>query len=328
MKKIFLCSLLIALGMLAGVCIERYGGADSSAVHADHLRDHDPAHTFINPLLACSYNEKQEPNRFDRLKEKFADFVEEKKRAGIASDISVYFRDLNSGLWTGINEDDKYSPASMMKVQVMMAHFKLADSEPGYLQKKAIYMTSGVPQIPVHYAYDSGLVSGKEYSYQELIDSMIINSDNYAMYALVGAIDQKILERIYSQMQIEIPEKFDPSADFASAKNYSLTLRILYNGTFLSRDFSNESLRILSQSRFKNGIAAGVPQNVIVANKFGERSKVDGSDGELHDCGIVYYTSKPYVLCVMTKGKNFDDLTEVIKGLSLICYEEAVKNPE
>jgi len=27
---------------------------------------------------------------------------------------------------------------------------------------------------------------------------------------------------------------------------------------------------------------------------------------QLHDCGIVYYPETPYLLCVMTKGWNFE----------------------
>jgi len=42
---------------------------------------------------------------------------------------------------------------------------------------------------------------------------------------------------------------------------------------------------------------------------------------QLHDCGIVYYPQRPYVICVMTKGRDLDVLKNVIKGISEIVYE-------
>ena len=44
--------------------------------------------------------------------------------------IAVYFRDLHDGPWFGINEDKEFDPASMMKVPVMIAWLKRAETNP------------------------------------------------------------------------------------------------------------------------------------------------------------------------------------------------------
>jgi hypothetical protein len=46
---------------------------------------------------------------------------------------------------------------------------------------------------------------------------------------------------------------------------------------------------------------------------------------EFHDCGIVY-SGTPYLLCVMTKGKNYNDLQEAIRKISALTYEEVKNN--
>ena len=79
----------------------------------------------------------------------------------------------------------------------------------------------------------------------------------------------------------------------------------------------------MSNTKYKDGIASGVPKDVAVAQKYGER--VSGTGNiiqvvELHNCGIVYAADHPYALCVMTKGVDINKLTLVLKDISKIVY--------
>ena len=51
---------------------------------------------------------------------------------------SIYYRDLNNGPWLGINDSEYFSPASLIKVPVMMAYFKAAENDASILEKKII----------------------------------------------------------------------------------------------------------------------------------------------------------------------------------------------
>ena len=113
-----------------------------------------------------------------------------------------------------------------------------------------------------------------------------------------------------------------------SPKQYSTILRVLYNATYLSRDYSEKALQIMSHAQYNQGLLAGVPASTTVAQKFGE--SVDGSDPStpeitLSNCGIVYYPAHPYILCVMTKGKNIDDLAHTIAAVSNLTWNEIAK---
>ena len=46
---------------------------------------------------------------------------------------------------------------------------------------------------------------------------------------------------------------------------------------------------------------------------------------QLHDCGIIYHKSRPYLLCVMTYGKYFLKEVDIIKEISAIVYQEVDK---
>ncbi len=82
---------------------------------------------------------------------------------------------------------------------------------------------------------------------------------------------------------------------------------------------SQLALELLSQTTFREGIAAGVPESERVAHKFGYA--VIQGEGQLHDCGIVYHPKMAYVLCVMTSGTDANQMNAAIVETSKMVYE-------
>jgi hypothetical protein len=111
-----------------------------------------------------------------------------------------------------------------------------------------------------------------------------------------------------------------------SVKDYASFFRILYNASYLSKDSSQKALSLLSEVDFTDGLRGGVPKDVPVANKFGERQV--GTTQQLHDCGIVYLTDHPYLLCIMSRGSDFDELASSIKTVSHLVYIEMSKQEQ
>lgn len=153
----------------------------------------------------------------------------------------------------------------------------------------------------------------------------MIHSDNGAKNALLSGLDNRSLAEIYTDLGIENPDNVS-GAYVISAKAYSLFFRILYNATYLNRALSQRALDLLVRAQYRDGIVAGVPAGVMVAQKYGEYVATDGSGRpisyELHDCGIVYRKNSPYFLCVMTKGTDLDSLTKTIQDVSRLVYEQ------
>jgi hypothetical protein len=127
----------------------------------------------------------------------------------------------------------------------------------------------------------------------------------------------------------------DPNSeiDYMTAKDFSYFLRVLYNSTYLKKDLSEKALELLNTVDFKDGLVAGVPNNITVAHKFGIKGDFANNDKnqvvnrELHDCGIVYHNQRPYLVCIMTKGNSsLQDSESVLKNISSMIYQAVDKD--
>ncbi len=246
--------------------------------------------------------------------------------SGKAKRISVWVRDLDSRLWAASNEFERYAPASLMKLPLMIAYYKLAEVQPEILNAKLVYKHSEVLNDSLqNFRPAQPLVEGQEYSVQELIEHMMAESDNNAAAMLLSRVDTSLINNTLVELGVRIPRD-ENVYDFVTAKSYANIFRILYNASYLNREYSEKALELMANSSFK-GIAESLPKETSVSHKFGEREVVNTATGlvdsrELHDCGIIYKNGKPYSLCIMTEGKNFDDLLSIIKDISRLTYEK------
>jgi beta-lactamase class A len=279
------------------------------------------AYKLINPLLECDDIENISNKKVNDIKAKVNDFIAKNEKT--SSDfIAVYFRDLNNGPWFGINEKENFMPRSLLKVPLLISLLKLAETDPGIINEKVLYEKAFPDQIAQYYEPAVRIKPGGEYSVKELLEAMIKYSDNDAAFLLTEVITAKELEDSYTDLGIDKPQDDKYTV---SVKNYASFFRILYNATYLGKPTSELALELLSQTDFSDGLRAGVPAGVAVAQKFGEYETEGGGVKQLHDCGIVYYPDKPYILCTMTRGEDFDHLAGVIKNISAIIYSEMSK---
>lgn len=302
---------------------------ENAFISENDLPERQGGFTFINPLLSCDLSENKQFTEYEPIESKFNDYINQNISNGNAQDISVYFRGLNSGKWSGVNENDQYSPASLSKVPLMIAWLKEAESSPNILSHQIIYHQTIDGNAIETYKPKKFIEDGKTYSVNELLQYMILYSDNNAAQLLRSNVDENSLAEVYSDLGI--PVYTSDSQDVLTPKMYSYIFRVLYNATYISRSLSQYALEMLSAVDFSQGIKAGVPANISSAQKFGERTVInkDPVTGvsalayrELHDCGIVYYPHNPYLLCVMTKGNDFTKLSKVISDISALVYKE------
>ncbi|CAN5120925.1 hypothetical protein BH11PAT3_BH11PAT3_3360 [soil metagenome] len=285
------------------------------------LRENSSKYRFINPIYLAGDRLDSSSSEYKPLNDELTTFSNDAKRSEEVSDVSIYFRDLYSGRWTGVNENDKYAPGSMLKVAVLLGYLKLGEQKPTILDEKYDYAPTRDPGQ--FFPPQKLLPEGKE-RVGDLIKNMIINSDNTATLLLIDK-NQDAVNSVYGDLRLPLPEG---AIDFMSAKSYSVLWRVLYNGTYLTKALSEQVGTLLSLTTFKDGLVAGIPQGVRIAHKFGEHTDVKEDEApvhELHDCGIIYPEGKnPYFLCVMTRGANFDTLKTVIQSASKLVYENVM----
>ncbi len=285
-------------------------------------RLYPPNGHLVNPLLGFENSEGGDA-KLEGIKYSVAEYIRKRKENGDVSRVSVYIKDLNKGTWVGINEEENFAAASLIKVPLMIAYLKMAEDDPAVLNKQIKYEKELIA-IPQNIAPEKSAQLGNAYTVEQLLRYMIDYSDNMSTTLLLENIDSKLISRVYSDLRLSTPDLSEAEHQM-SAKGYSTFFRVLYNTTYLNPELSEKAIKLLSTSDFRDGIVAGVPANVTVAHKFAER-KYEGNvfqpeGAQLHDCGIIYYPQRPYVICVMTKGRDLDVLKRVIKGISEIVYE-------
>lgn len=273
-------------------------------------------YTLINPLL-----EVEPTLEFSELRPfryKVESLIEVHRSSGDVSHVSVYFRDLMNGPLFGIREREPFVPASLLKVPVMMAVFKRAEDESAFLERQVRYdrLQDSMPGIAT-----TTLRTGAFYPVEDLLRAMIVDSDNGAAFLLRALLGPGALEEVYTDLGLVIPA-VRTADEPITVREYGTFFRMLYNASYLSRAHSQKALNLLTASGYSDGLVAGVPSGVRVAHKFGERSSPAGDARQLHDCGIVYYPPRPYLLCVMTRGHDFTRLAAAIADVSRAVFHE------
>jgi len=317
-KFYFIVAIAIILGILIGYQSKVY--LESEEKTEEFTETRSGGYKFINPLLECDNFKKSKLLPLVKLEDELNSYIEKVIKEKKCSHVSVYFRDLNNGPWIGIGEDKIYSPASLLKVPILIAVMKKADANRSFLDIELPYDK----RLDVNFdpnITDSTLQRGKSYTVYELTRRMIKFSDNEAKALLFNLLEEEVFYQVSEDLGINY-RGMNLDANSITVKQYSSFFRILYNATYLSKKMSELSLKILSESNFNRGIEAGLPSDIVVSHKFGERGYLDSNIKQLHDCGIIYYPGAPYLLCVMTKGNNFNELSGIISDISRMVYEK------
>jgi beta-lactamase class A len=283
---------------------------------------------YIRPLIGVESPEATEFGFYVDLKDDVKDIIKKAQKKGVIS-VSVYFRDLNTSLWFGIEKDEKFYPASLLKLPFAFAAYKgIEDSE---MQKNRYYTyTDEIASINRNRpsAEPSKLVIGKQYKLDELVRIMIEQSDNGARDMLNIFTPQESVQNVFATLGVNLPK---PAVDYLmTTEKYAMFLRMLYSSSYLNNKNSNDLLTLLTETDFTSGITNKLPPGLEVAHKWGVINLPPDQNGvavqQLHDCGIIYRANNPYVICIMTKGLDQSVLAQVIADISKIVYDYVEKD--
>ena len=282
--------------------------------------------SLVNPMLPCIQEMKLNMKELKTFRPKLDNYLEQIHKQYPEIHISYYFRDLNNGLWIGVEEKELFSPASLMKIPVMIAVLKKTESEPAFMENKIQYDTTLLDKIDEDEGKGFKKNHNEWYSLDQLITQMITYSDNKATLMLMQAVGMDDVLKVSNELNLEVKNDLNINSNFMKVKSYAAIFRILYNGTYLSKENSEKALNYLSNSEFSKGIRAAVPSNVIVAHKYGTRDEFDtkgnSTNIQLHHFGIVYHKQKPFLIGIMTRGGKKEIREKIIYDLSKLTYDE------
>jgi beta-lactamase class A len=272
---------------------------------------------YIHPLL---YAEPQcESEELADCKNQINQIINENKAKGKIISASVYVREFTQAQWTSINPSDLYSPGSLLKVPELMALYKMNERQPGFLDKVVEYKDVSETKSNRVVNFESNHIKlGNKYTIRDLINYMIVYSDNDATMLLNSLIDKSVFSKVFTDIGLKEPNY--SSSDYKmNVTDYSIFFKELYNGSYLSFKNSEECLSLLSKTEFKEGLINGLPANCVVSHKFGEGGA--NSEPNFSEAAIVYCGKTPYIIIIMTKGSDIKSLPSVSAEISKKVYE-------
>lgn len=285
--------------------------------------------TLIKKNIDCdSYDDVTK--KLSTLQNKLEILAESYKKTNKVKRMSVFVRDLSTSRFAGYNENDIYYMASLLKTPILIAGFKLAEVEPKILDQVINY--DGLPNLYGEQVIKSNdvLVAGNSYSVRDLLYRSVVYSDNTAAQLLYNYYPSEFIDKIQQALGVQITKPTGEPENLITARTYANIFRILYNASYLTKEYSNEALDILTKTEYNKGATLKLPKGTLVAHKFAERTLVYSDYTvalrQFHECGIVYAKKgkQPYSFCIMTEGNSYDTLQEVIADTSLIIYDEMI----
>jgi beta-lactamase class A len=314
----------LSLGIFLGAGVISLLSSGSSERNGLSSRNSDGEFRFIrkgierNPSLSGELK----PFRY-----KVNALIQEKLARGAVSAVSVYFRDLNNGNWMGIGERDRFSPKNRLKMPLMMAYFKWAEVSPVVLRRSLTCTGEAGDSDDLAAVHPPPpLEPGRSYAVNDLIFRMMAHDDPSAYRLLLANIPARRLERVFRDLNVEYDPKNDE--DPLSLRAAATFYRVLFNASYLSEEMSEKALRFLSRSTFRDGMASAIPASMEIASKAGKRNiAASGQSGEgmslqLHEVGIIYHPERPFLLAIMVRGAEGNDLTLAIREITRLIYEE------
>jgi beta-lactamase class A len=271
---------------------------------------------YIKPLLFAERT--CEADKFMTIRNSLSTLINDLKTKGDINSASVYIRLFQKGEWMSLNDEIKYQPGSLFKVPLLITYLRLAEHDESLLNKKLLFnqITTESKGLKQEFVKER-IKLGNYYTVKELFRYMIVHSDNNATMLLMNNIPFPEFTRTFTDVGLS---KDLVNSDAAiTAHQYSLFWLALYNGSYLNFDNSDYALSLLSECDFKEGLLKGIPQDVKVAHKFGEKG--DLTNHAFHETGIVYIHNSPYLITVMTQGSNQTKLPNVLKEISAIVYQ-------
>ena len=259
-------------------------------------------------------------------------------------DISLSVHDLETSAEINIRADESYYPASTIKIHLMMEIFRQARGGRFSLDD-CLTIVNSFPSVADGSLYslnanddsDASLYEriGQTESIRELTRLMIAHSSNLATNILFEKVGAKQINEFIAELEIQdvafIRGMYDLPAlkkriyNCGSARGLTQTMRLIAEGRVVSKQDSDEMIKILLGQKFNAGIPRLLPPQTRVAHKTG------WSDEYYHDSGIVFPENrKPYAVSIMTRGfaeDRADEAHECIAHISALVYEQLTFQP-
>lgn len=282
---------------------------------------------FLNKNSRFSFLEKrypyiarrvliQNPNdiiiNFFELRKSLSTYIEKNNL-----DTGLFFQYIPTGTTIGVNQDEPYVAASLLKLPNVIQVQKNIES--GDISGKDM-ITITEKWLDGNYGtlYKKG--AGQKISIDELMRISIQESDNTANNILTNDVLDGTPINFYNSLDIS-PAILEETIAI-SPRNYLSILRSLLFAGYLSIDGSNKILNIMTEiNPVENDLGSDIPSNIKIAQKIGVYEKNPNEKNYTYsDCGIFYLPNRPYMLCIMSRNTK-ELASQHAREISKIIFE-------
>lgn len=273
--------------------------------------------------LVSSSSNKETTKEKEQFKTTVGD-IDKQILQSLSGKAGVYVSDLSEpDVIYQRNANESLRSASIIKLFIMMIFYERV--EEGSIRGEDVYTLKEADKVG-----GTGVLLdepvGTELTYNELVERMIVDSDNTAGNILINLLDgpkqltEAIQEKGYKETKIE--RRFvDTHAlnngldNYTSASDVGNLLSDLYQQKLVSPVYDEQMLAILGRNKNHSKLPQEIDHLVTVYNKTGEYSDY----GIQSDAAIFFANEKAYVVVVLTQdGKENEQVTALNQfGLEL-----------
>lgn len=221
---------------------------------------------------------------------------------------------LSNGSNYGVNENEVFQAASLIKLPVIFAMYSEAEAKNIDLDQK--YRLKESDKIK-----GSGSLYGKPagyiITYREIVRLMGKQSDNTAFNIAVSLLGKGKINEVVKELGM-IRTSLEKNE--TTPEDVGTFFERLQNGNLISDSSKNEILDALTNTIYEDLLPAGIPDEIRIAHKYGSEVHV------LNDAGIVF-SNDPFILVVMSKGVVEKESREVYPKIARSMFEIETSDP-
>jgi beta-lactamase class A len=236
--------------------------------------------------------------------------------------LGIAIEDLSNGHTLLLNADETFPTASTIKIailaelyrQAQQGQLKLTDTYT--LQQSDLVGGSGISN-----ALTPGIT---KLTLRDIAALMISVSDNSMTNVLIDRVgldnvnalldSLNLLHTRLRRKMMDVGAAALGRENVATPRELMLLLEALYRGKVLNKQFTDDFFNLLSIHK-ESYIPRELPEDLRIANKPGEL------EGVRNDCGLVFTSARPYIICVMsTYLRHERDGSDAIVRISAETY--------
>lgn len=216
----------------------------------------------------------------------------------------VYLYRIEKQDFLGVNNQEVFSAASLMKLPIAIAAYQEAEKK--QLDLTAQYFLKEEDKLPgngsVHLQPE-----GTVYTYRSLLKLALEQSDNTASVVIAKTIGEEKIQETIDRLGLT---KTDYETKKTTPEDVGRLLLALYQEEVLTPAHRQEMIGFLTNSIFNDQIPAFLPDDLIIAHKIGLDENL------LHDAAIIFTDKGDFVLVIMSQGDPRDQAQEVLKEIT------------